>query len=235
MVLQIWISALILSAPWCHAAAFVPLCGRQRCAPNARAMDGDRLVPRRAITSGWFNTSQQQAHAARAVTKRQARGGDGAPSVAPAATVTETGAPRHKFFCEECSIGFSKRKNYDEHVAGRRHRDVVATADACWEEFRSSAWWAPEIPRSAVVRAWHPSELDALPRRSSGTASATSIDPGVTLSSLAPTARARLWRFLHDLMPHSPEIADIFVELESGPDGRFARVKEILEVARCAG
>ena len=52
------------------------------------------------------------------------------------------------------------------------------------------------------------------------------IDPHVTLSALSPCKRARLWRYLRDLIPSRPALPEAVARLEASQP-RFARVKEL--------
>ena len=136
---------------------------------------------------------------------------------------------RHE--CSTCSLSFDRKKQLEEHLAGKRHRQAVEAADAHWAAFQRSSWREPSLTdaehEDVVRRAWSLDEfVSGLPSRSR--ADGSGIAPHVTLSSLAPRKRLQIWRYLRELMPSRPELPEAFSELERRY-GRFARVKEILE------
>ena len=140
-------------------------------------------------------------------------------------------------------------KQYNEHAAGKKHRAAVDAADSYWTEFCASSWFdeaeaaeAGDELRIAATAAWSLDDfVEGLPRRSRSRASAAHpakmlgggtsdgcIDPHVTLSALSPLKRARLWRYLRDLIPSRPALPEAVARLEAAQP-RFGRVKEILE------
>ena len=198
---------------------------------------GRRKVP---LVPGQFDEEQQAAHAATRAAEARASGGHGAG-------VRETLG--HKYWCDVCSRGFDRVKQQAEHEAGKRHLAAVDASEGYWLEYCASAWFEPaeadadeELLRTVVTGAW---SLDAfvegLPRRSRSRGSSSNpakvlgggstdgiIDPHVTLSALSPFKRARLWRYLRDLIPSHPALPEAVARLEASQP-RFARVKELLE------
>jgi SAM-dependent methyltransferase len=62
------------------------------------------------------------------------------------------------YWCEYCSVGFNKRKSYLEHVAGKRHKAVVAEGDLAWEDYLArgtdSVFWDTSVTQMDVAKAW---------------------------------------------------------------------------------
>lgn len=147
--------------------------------------------------------------------------------------------PRHskrasQHVCRVCSLTFDRRKQLDEHLRGKRHAEAVAAAQEHWVAFKEgSSWWhEPSLSHSEqkviVTSAWSlDAFLEGLPSRSRD--SGSGLAPHVTLASLAPTKRLMIWRYLRELTPSNPILPEVFAQLEKMGDGRFARVKEILE------
>ena len=106
--------------------------------------------------------------------------------------IKPTSTPHH--WCAECALGFRKLKTLEQHRAGKRHRAVVAERDSVFDKFRRGApLWAVGAEPADVVTGWSPAELSAVfPMR------ATCLDKHATVGALAPRARARFWRYLHD-------------------------------------
>jgi hypothetical protein len=69
---------------------------------------------------------------------------------------------RRGHWCEYCSVGFNKHKSYLEHVAGKRHKAVIAEGDLVWEEYlargKDSVFWDASVTKMDVAKAW---SLDA--------------------------------------------------------------------------
>lgn len=170
---------------------------------------------------GWYDEEAQATHAATRAANARAVGGLGAGV---------RDSLGHKYWCAVCSRGFDRRKQQLEHEAGKRHRAAAEAAEHYWIEYCASAWFDPteasEEVRAAVTGAWSlDAFLDGLPRRSRSRGSSSRpeavlrgggeadgrpdgiLDPHVTLSALAPPKRARLWRYLRDLIPSRPGAA----------------------------
>ena len=231
-----WAAAIAFSST-AAAAAQPPRAVR----PALVAVDGRAVARgrRKVLVPGRFNEEQQAAHAATRAANARASGGHDAGGV------RETLG--HKYWCDVCSRGFDRAKQQAEHEAGKRHLAAVEASEGYWLEYRASAWFEPaetdeERLRTVVTGAW---SLDAfvegLPRRSRSRGSSSRptqalgggstdgiIDPHVTLSALSPFKRARLWRYLRDLIPSHPALPEAVARLEASQP-RFARVKELLE------
>jgi len=65
---------------------------------------------------------------------------------------------RRGYWCEYCSCGFNKHKSYVEHVAGKRHKAVIADGDLVWEEYlersRDSVFYDASVTKMDVAMAW---------------------------------------------------------------------------------
>ena len=128
--------------------------------------------------------------------------------------------------CEACGCGFDKRKQWDAHVAGRRHAEAGRAADAAERAFLASPW-ADAAPAcvGAVRRPFDVGDfLAAVPRRSDKGASMT-CSPRVVVDDLDGPLRAALYRYLHDA---PGGVADA-VAAACLASPRHARVKELLE------
>ena len=134
----------------------------------------------------------------------------------------------HNYYCPACAVGFSKQKNYHQHVDGRKHKLRVSEQASVWDEFSSEAPGWSIIDDSSnntldIQTGWREVEFATFPHRSS------CIDPSLTLSTISPQLLARFWRYLRDSFGvHFPEFASIFhhVFLVSP---RYLRVKELFE------
>ena len=230
--------------PWTGSARPLPPRGAQTaCAAAARG-------------EAWSSERQAQYNAAVAAQVHR-RGGHGASAgagpAAPAAApgegpgdtamaeqavaddrrrqwhaALEPRAPSTSYRCQTCSLTFDRPKQLAQHLSGRRHAANAARASAYWEEFVRSSWYSPDAAPEWVTSAWSLDEfLRDLPRRSR--AHGSGIAPHVMLSSLAPEKRFRLWRYLREVMPTRRDLPEAFAALERRGDGRFARVKEVLE------
>mmetsp|Transcript_40990 Transcript_40990/g.108337 ORF Transcript_40990/g.108337 Transcript_40990/m.108337 type:complete len:561 (+) Transcript_40990:33-1715(+) len=137
------------------------------------------------------------------------------------------------YHCELCALHFDRKKQLEEHLAGKKHQAALLAASEHWDAFQRGSWHEPSLStqehREIVTRAFSLEEFTSgLPSRSR--AASSGIAPHVTISSLAPRKRLMLWRYFRDLMPSRPLLPEVFAEL-ARRHGRYARVKEILESA----
>ena len=209
-------------------------------AQPARVVRPSLRPPKAALVPGLFDEEQQATHAAAWAATARASGGYGAGV---------RDSLGHKYWCDVCSRGFDRRKQQAEHEAGKRHGAAVDAAEGYWHEYCASAWFEPpeadddeQQLRAVVTGAWSLDVfVEGLPRRSRSRGSSSRpakllgggstdgiIDPHVTLSALSPLKRARLWRYLRDLIPSRPALPEAVARLEAAQP-RFARVKELLE------
>lgn len=144
----------------------------------------------------------------------------------------------HKLWCDPCSRGFDKSKQYEQHVAGKKHVLAVESSARYLAEFKRSRWYDPAVSASTVTSAWSlDAFMDGLPRRSRSSSRASltlnaaseegRMDPGMTVSGLSPNKRGQLWRYLRDLMPDH-ELPGVVAQVEAASP-RFLRLKELLE------
>mmetsp|Transcript_22758 Transcript_22758/g.51321 ORF Transcript_22758/g.51321 Transcript_22758/m.51321 type:complete len:411 (+) Transcript_22758:265-1497(+) len=143
------------------------------------------------------------------------------------ATIDATG---FKFYCEVCQIGFSKKKNFEAHLAGRAHGRVVAEREGSWADFvsRAPSWASSGVPDEAepldVATPWSPNELANFPMRS------TCLDQSVTVRDLCPKLRARFFRYLRCTFgAHYCEVVNILHHVDTTTGPQYLRVKELFE------
>ncbi len=86
------------------------------------------------------------------------RGSSGRSPIEPTARGTEIGSAQKGYWCEHCGVGFNKHKSYLEHLAGKRHKKVVAEGDLVWEEYSTlcteSMFYDASVTQMDVARAW---------------------------------------------------------------------------------
>lgn len=138
----------------------------------------------------------------------------------------------HTYYCKVCAVGFGKEKNYRQHIAGRRHKQMAADQANAWRDYVSDCpTWADTCSNEGttsqgdidVETQWRDSELEEFPHDHS------CIQTSLTISDLKPRLRARIWRYLKDSFGiHFPEMPRIFhhVSLHSP---KYLRVKELFE------
>eukprot|EP00554_Chaetoceros_debilis_P004227 CAMPEP_0194080668 /NCGR_PEP_ID=MMETSP0149-20130528/6633_1 /TAXON_ID=122233 /ORGANISM="Chaetoceros debilis, Strain MM31A-1" /LENGTH=401 /DNA_ID=CAMNT_0038762435 /DNA_START=78 /DNA_END=1283 /DNA_ORIENTATION=- len=139
-----------------------------------------------------------------------------------------------QYWCDPCSVGFNKLKSYKEHLAGKRHKAVIAESEALWEAYLKSGptFYDPSIAQIDATRAWSLDLfIDGLQARSrssikhvlvSGVPSGQ-IDPSLRLCDLPPSKRAALWRYLY-----TSGIPCLSFMVAALPQ-HYVRVKELLE------
>jgi SAM-dependent methyltransferase len=147
----------------------------------------------------------------------------------------------HKYYCTTCAVGFSRKSNYQEHMAGRTHERVVSEQASVWHNFitETPSWAAISsnvtmaddgmnnkhgTASSVDVHTfWRDSELSDFPHRNS------CIDPVWTIDTISPQLRGRFWRYLRDSFgKYYPELPSIFHHV-SLHHPRYLRVKELFE------
>ena len=134
----------------------------------------------------------------------------------------------HAYYCKVCAVGFGKEKNYRQHLAGRKHKQMEADQASAWRDYVSDCpTWAGKEGTSQgdidVETQWRDSELEEFPHDHS------CIQTSLTVADLSPRLRARFWRYLHDSFGiHFAELPRIFhhVSLHSP---QYLRVKELFE------
>jgi hypothetical protein len=156
-----------------------------------------------------------------------------------------------KYTCELCNAAFGKLKNYDQHLQGKQHRTNAAAVEDIWERFMacSGLWLSAEaesaegtegsdehggrtysaenqtLAQMDVVKAWNPGELEAFPMRASGEGC---MSPATRFQDLSLYMKARLLKYVSELMPYYPELPNIVARMAvSSP--QHLRVKELFE------
>ena len=149
----------------------------------------------------------------------------------PSLNKMKSNQPDQRRLCEICGVSFRRVPEYERHLAGNRHKDMLSrtvSPDVLWQEYVDSAphWIHPDINISSLLPLWKMDELDTLNfRRREKT-----LHPSQTIGQLPPLERARLWRYIRDAMGYGyyKELANILVYADADPDGHI-RVKELLE------
>ena len=127
----------------------------------------------------------------------------------------------------------AKKKHFDEHLLGRKHREALERATTFWASYRASGWFDRAAPQSSVENAFSFDRFtDGLRRRtrSGGPAptlaphSGGCICPSVRVSELHAEKRAMLYRYLTERVGDT-RYAEVLLEL----GGRHDRIKEIFE------
>ena len=71
---------------------------------------------------------------------------------------TLSDATQKGYWCDFCGVGFNKHKSYLEHIAGKKHKAVVAQGDVVWEEYKSrgteSVFFDAAVTEMDVARGW---------------------------------------------------------------------------------
>jgi len=156
-----------------------------------------------------------------------------------------------KYVCELCNCAFGKLKNFEQHVEGKQHRTNAAAVDDIWSRFKSCAriWLSAEegaaegsedideegvrsysvagqtLGLMDIVKAFNAEELQAFPMRASGDGC---MSPATRFQDLSLYMRARLLKYVSELMPYYPELPTIVVQM-SATNPQHLRVKELFE------
>ena len=115
-------------------------------------------------------------------------------------------------------------------MAGKRHADNVekfASPESVWEEFVAGApSWTTGCNATDVAAVWRNEELSTLEFRYRSTC----LHPTPVIGTLKSYTRARVWRYMRDVMglSHYPELAAIMAAADEDDDGHV-RVKELFE------
>ena len=134
----------------------------------------------------------------------------------------------YAYYCKACAVGFSKEKNYRQHVAGRKHHQIQAEEATAWQDFVADCptWLDDEQTVQGTVDVktqWRESEFAAFPHDHS------CIQTSLTILDLSLMQRARFWRYLRDSFGrHFAELPQIFHHM-SLHSPQYLRVKELFE------
>lgn len=138
--------------------------------------------------------------------------------------------PRVVNDCKICGLTFKKPTEYQRHMEGKRHAENVrisASPEALWNEFQTGAsHWADGCVPGDVEEPWSMTELSTLNFKFRKSC----LHPSAVVGKLNPYQRARVWRYLRDVMgmSHYSEMATIMAAVECDVDGHL-RLKEIFE------
>lgn len=135
-------------------------------------------------------------------------------------------------FCDVCGLHFHKILEYEKHLAGKRHQDMLTRTtplDQLWEEFVTGASeWSQCCNVSMIAPLWKDSELSELGLKYRE----NTLHPSPVVGKLQPYQRARIWRYIRDALGvnYYNELAAVFaaVDAKNETDGHL-RVKELFE------
>ena len=97
----------------------------------------------------------------------------------------------HARSCELCGLTFKRIPEYDAHLLGKRHKDMMLSSDpvSLWNEFKQSHWSKDCSPED-VSKPFDINELSSL-----GLKYRTNcLSPSPTMKNLEAHQRARIWR-----------------------------------------
>jgi hypothetical protein len=132
--------------------------------------------------------------------------------------------------CGVCDLSFKKAVEFERHLNGRRHQlqlSKIPSRDELWSEFITGAkTWSTDCVVDDVIPLWSDDELSSLGLKYRSTC----LHPSPTINQLSPKQKARLWRYIRDVMGLSyySEMASIMEAVDSDEHGHL-RVKEVFE------
>ena len=156
-----------------------------------------------------------------------------------------------KYVCMLCNCAFGKLKNFDEHINGKQHKINSAVIGSTWISFQncSDIWQlggkgtpggvegkdvdssrtfsvgGESVALMDVVKAWSSEELQIFPMRASGEGC---MSPATQFQDLSLLQKARLHKYISELMPYYPELPCIMADMAAKSPQHF-RVKELFE------
>lgn len=98
-----------------------------------------------------YITDDPAANAALAA-ERAAQGGGHGAGIDPSTLHIRLG---HKHWCEACSLGFDRRKQFEQHVGGKKHALAVAQGNTYWQLFKNSSWYCVNSSWYCVTSSWY--------------------------------------------------------------------------------
>lgn len=137
-------------------------------------------------------------------------------------------------FCELCNAAFDKVGDFERHLTSKRHLDSLTRSkplEALWEDFvRDAPHWSVGCSPQDIEKKWVPEELSSLGLRQRKQC----LHPSTTLQDLSPYQRARIWRYLRDMIGKGfyPEVARAVANLDHLPNSHM-RMKELFESVEC--
>lgn len=132
--------------------------------------------------------------------------------------------------CDICGLQFRKLPEWERHIAGKRHSDQVARSsnpESIWQEFVDGApHWSADCNVSNIAAVWRDEELSTLEFKYRSTC----LHPTPVIGNLKSYTRARVWRYMRDVMglSHYSELAAIMAAADKDEFGHV-RVKELFE------
>ncbi len=94
------------------------------------------------------------------------------------------------------------------------------------EKKGAKAFMTETVSKHDVVRAWNAAEFDQFSMR------ATCLSPSTTFMELPLRLKARMWKYVSEVMPYYAELPDIVLGgMVRGGGERYMRVKEMFESA----
>ena len=134
--------------------------------------------------------------------------------------------------CNICNLNFKRIAEYERHIKGKAHESMVKrnsiTEDEIYIEFQSSApnWQNPEIKPKDLIDLWDYNELGTLGFKYRENC----LHPSPTIKNLTPIQRARMWRYIRDVMGvgYYTELAGILAAVDNDEFGHL-RIKEVFE------
>jgi SAM-dependent methyltransferase len=133
--------------------------------------------------------------------------------------------------CDVCGIQFRKIAEWERHMAGKRHAEMILRSTnptELWDEFVHGVplHWQDGINVTDIVPAWKDEELSTLDFRYRSTC----LHPTPVFGNLKTYTRARVWRYIRDALGlgYYSELAAVMVAADSDQDGHV-RVKELFE------
>ena len=128
------------------------------------------------------------------------------------------------------NLSFKRVLDYEKHINSKRHADNVlrtSPPEVIWNDFEAGAkHWSIGCTAADVMKRWDYDELSSLGLKYRKTC----LHPTPVIGSLQPFQRARIWRYLRDVLGLSyyTEIATVMAQADSDEQGHL-RVKEVFE------
>ena len=134
--------------------------------------------------------------------------------------------------CNICNLNFKRISEYERHINGKSHLSMLKrnniTEEEIYSEFLLSApnWYHPDIKPKDLIELWNYNELTTLGLKYRETC----LHASPTLKVLNPYQKARIWRYIRDVMGvgYYNELASILAYVDNDEFGHI-RVKELFE------
>lgn len=134
--------------------------------------------------------------------------------------------------CNICNLNFKRISEYERHINGKAHQSMVKrnsiTEEEIYSEFVSSApnWSSPEIQPKDLIDLWSYNELGTLGFKYRENC----LHPSPIIKNLTPLQKARMWRYIRDVMGvgYYTELSTVFAAIDNDEFGHL-RIKEVFE------